>query len=164
MRKLLLMTALMAVVQGAFAQNNCSIKRAYAFYKVHMPGILRKGEDGRNIEPNPYIERTLYLENSGTKAPVVEMVTYNGIAYKPVISRINSNVVSAGKQFSNNEHDFLIKASNGNSLWMVELQPVLETSAAKAGCRNIVVRSKLSGKNCKYYLYKENELATMPAY
>ena len=163
MKKTLLSILCLALAFTCCSQSNCSIKRAYSFFKVHLPGNIPVDENGRPRKMPPNIERFIYVEVAGTKMPLVESVLFNNTAFKTNLTRINGSRVVAGKNAANGQ-DFILTSKKGNTLWKIELQSADENKMVAQGCKNIIIKSKTAGRYCKLYCYKEIELASIPSY
>lgn len=163
MKKILLSISLLAFILVSCAQSNCGIKRAYAFYTVNMPGMVMKDENGREVRPEPNIERFIYIEYTGAKMPLIETILYNNIHYTTTLTRVEGMIVSAGKKVPGGQ-DFTITCSKGNTLWKIDLAAANENAKAKENCKNIILRYKTGNKPCKNYIYKETEITGLPRY
>ena len=141
MKKLLFLFLLSNCVTISFAQTTCSIKRAYAFFTVNMPGMIMKDDKGNDVAPTPAVERFIYVECSGTKAPVIEKVLYNSLPLITTVTRAESSVIAVSKRFEDGQ-DYKLTPAKGYTLWKVELQPVNDQAPVKQGCRNIIIKSK----------------------
>ncbi|MBL0056825.1 MAG: hypothetical protein IPP31_11725 [Chitinophagaceae bacterium] len=162
-RSFLLILVSVFIHGDLFSQSGCGIKKAHAFYTVHMPGTIRVDEQGNQVRPDPLIERVIYLESVGNKMPVSLTVSYDNKTLKASLERVMENEVIAGKTVLN-QTEYRIKATKGYSLWKLQLETAGEKSSAKPGCKRIILRFRSSGKWCKTYLYNERELEGMPRY
>ena len=73
MKIFLFTVILFAIGLTAFGQNNCNIKRGYAFYTISMPGMIMRDDNGNEVPAIPNEERCIYLECKGTKMPLIEI-------------------------------------------------------------------------------------------
>lgn len=163
MKKTLLTIFLFAIVFTSCGQNNCSIKRGYAFYTVSMPGMIMRDDNGNEVAPIPSVQRFIYIECSGTKMPVIETVLYDNISLKTAITSAIGSTVTVGKNFQHGE-DYKLTAARGNQFWKIDLYPVDDKQLVKRQNNNIIIKSKEKSKLCKFYIYKETELMTLPRY
>lgn len=162
MRRLLLFMGFMAVAGCALSQTNCSIKHAYAFYTVSIPGAQIADEQGNPVPPKPNISRLIYVEYSGTKAPEISGVSYNNAALNYTVVKLKDKTVSVGDEVLNPPKR--ITAKKGNSFLLLRLQPQDGKTMPEVDCTNIIIKSKLARKCCNFYVGKEKEFAGLPAY
>ncbi len=153
---------LLAGFSASFGQSNCTIKKAYAWYTVSMPGTQMADENGNPIPPKPNINRIIYVEYSGTKAPEIKSVLYNNTALNYTVLRIKERTVFVGDKEFNLKNK--ITAKKGHSFLQIELQAFEGKTMPDAGCKNIVIKSKTGGRLCKFFLGAEKEFATAPMY
>ena len=154
---------LLTIVLPSFGQNKCNIKKAYAFYTVSLPGAQMVDENGNPIPPKPQIDRFIYFEWIGNGKPNIEMVSYNNKALSATLVAVKGRSAVPGSEFSKN-NKFKIVASKNNSLWKIELQPQEGNSMPEQDCRNIIIKTRVKGKDCTLKLVKETVLETMPRY
>jgi hypothetical protein len=162
MKILFLHILLLTGFSVSFAQVSCNIKKAYAFYSVSMPGAQMADENGNPITPKANITRFVYVEYSGTKMPDIKSVLYNGISLDFSVLRVKEKSVHIGDKKLNPGNT--ITAKRGNSFVQVTLQPFEGNAMPDADCKNIIIKSKLAGKLCKFYLTGEKAFATLPRY
>jgi hypothetical protein len=146
----------------SFAQVTCNIKKVHAFYNVSMPGAQMVDENGNPIPPKPNITRFIYVEYSGTKMPDIKSVLYNGVLLDFSIVSVKEKTVSIGDKEQNPGNT--ITAKKGNTFLKINLQPFEGKTMPDADCKNIIIKSKLAGKLCKFYVTGEKEFATLPRY
>lgn len=164
MRKFFLLIGILATGLFSCAQKGGpAVKKAYAFYTSHMPGMQMVDEKGNRVNPVPTIERVIYLECSGSKEPVLNGILYAGKSMKATLSRISGNMVAVGK-LSEKSHEYTLLAQKGNTLWKVEMETPDVTEGVAADCKSIIIRTKYAGKIYKTFLYQETELYTPPSY
>jgi hypothetical protein len=141
-----------------FAQNAHTIKNANAFYMKIIPGMNMKDDNGNTVNPVPVITRTLYIESK--EKPVLQRVSYNGIAYIPTVSAQDSNTVNAGVTTQGNPVQ--LKPHKGYSIWKVDLVLQNEKDKAPENVNTIALKGKTGKYNFSYTVKKETEL-TAPA-
>ena len=147
----------------AFSQSSCVIKRAYAYYTLSMPGMIFTDDKGNPVDPVPSITRTVFIECSGNKMPVIDNILYNNIPQKNELSRVQGPKVIVGKH-QENGHDFELTGQKGYTLWKVDIYPADENKRVSQDCKNIIIKSRSGKKSCKTILYKETALMPMPRY
>lgn len=145
-----------------FAQSDCSIKKAYAYYNASMPGTQMVDENGNPITPKPNITRFIYVEYSGTKMPVIKAVLYNGEEISFSVTTIKEKIVWAGDKELN--PDKRITAKKGNTLLKINLNMDGEKPIPETGCKSIVIKTKKKNGTCVFKLVKESEFLTLPRY
>ena len=163
MKKAFLIATLSAGILSSFAQTKCNIKKAYAFYTVNMPGVQMVDENGNPVTPVPQIERFIYLEWKGVKAPEIENVYYNTSNFTMSLTKVEGNSISVGEKWGNNQPR-TIKSSIGYSLWKIEVSPVEDKIPVAIDCKNILLKIKSAGKSCAYKIFKESQVAGLPRY
>jgi hypothetical protein len=162
MKILLLHIFLLTGFSVSFAQVNCNIKKAYAFYNVSMPGAQMVDENGNPVRPKANITRLIYVEYSGTKMPDIKAVLYNGVSLNFSVVGVKEKTVSIGDKELNQGKTITVK--KGNFFLQINLQPFEGKAMPDADCKNITIKSKLAGKLCKFYVTGEKEFATLPRY
>ena len=162
MKILFLHIILLAGFSASFAQSNCTIKKAYAWYNVSIPGAQMVDDNGNPIPPKANITRFIYVEYSGTKVPEIKSVLYNNVALNYTIIKVKEKTVSVGDNKLNPKNT--ITAKKGNSFLKINLQPFEGKTMPETGCKNIIIKSRVSGKLCKFYVTTENAFATLPMY
>lgn len=146
-----------------FGQTNCNIKKAYAYYSVSLPGAQMADENGNPIPPKPIINRVIYIESIGTTKPDIKTVLYNNTALVFTIEKVKEKTVSVGDKTETNSI-ITITAKKGNTFWKLDLQPMGDKQMPETNCRNIIIKSRVTNKICRFYVYKETQFATFPRY
>ncbi len=162
MKLLILSSLFLTATFYCFAQNAGTIKKAYAYYSVSMPGMQMADENGNPIDPKPNITRFIFVEYSGTKMPDIKEVLYNASQLSFSIVDVKEKTVSIGDKTLNPNNS--ISAKKGNSLLKIELQPADGKTMPDTACKNIIIKSKLGSKLYKFYVTGEKQFATLPRY
>ena len=162
MKPLIISCLFLTATFHCFAQSNCNIKKAYAYYNVSMPGTQMVDENGNPIPPKPNITRLIYVEYSGTKMPDIKAVLYNSTSLSFSAVAITAKTISVGYKELNPNNK--ITAKKGNNLLEIRLQPEEGKTMAETGCRNIIIKSKQGSKLCKFYVTGEKEFFSLPNY
>jgi len=162
MKILFLHIFLLTGIPVSFAQGNCNINKAYAWYNVSMPGVQMVDENGKPIPPQANITRFIYIEYNGSKMPEVKSVLYNCVSFDFSVVGVKEKTVSIGDKKLNPGKT--ITAKKGNTFLQINLQPFEGKTMPEAACKNIIIKSKLAGKLCKFYVAGEKEFATLPRY
>lgn len=161
--KSLITTLLFGVVTSfCFAQSSGTIKKAYAYYNVSMPGIQMVDENGNPVTPKPNVTRFIYVEYSGIKMPDIREVLYNGSKLSFSIVPIKEKMVSIGDKALNPNNS--ITAKKGNSFLKVVIHPEDGKAMPETACKNIIIKSKLAGKIYRFYVTGEKQFLTPPMY
>jgi hypothetical protein len=161
MRTILLCLFLSGCFSVSLAQNNCTVKKGTAYYTSSIPGAQRVDENGNPVPPKPIITRFIYLEYSGTKAPEIKTATYGGVELSFMTIAIKEKSIFPDKEQNPAE---VIKAKKGNSLIKIALEPKEGKTMPATGCKSIIVKYKSAGKLCRFYLFSEKQLETLPMY
>ena len=162
MKPLIVSVLLLIASLNSFAQTDLSIKKAYAFYNVSMPGMQMADEHGNPITPKPNINRFIYIEYSGAKMPDIKAVLYKGAAMSFSVTPITAtNIFVGDKKISPN---YSITAKKGNKLLKIDLQPEEGKAMPEVVCKTIVIKSKQGSKLCKFYVMGEKQFSSPPAY
>ncbi|MBL7703751.1 MAG: hypothetical protein JNM14_15995 [Ferruginibacter sp.] len=161
MKTILLGLFLSGCFSVSFAQNNCSVKKGTAYYTSSIPGAQMADENGNPVPPKPVITRFIYLEYSGIKVPAIKSVSYNGVELSLTVISVKEKTAFPDKEQNPGE---VIKAKKGNSLLKIDLQPEEGKTMPATGSKSIIVKYKTSGKLCRFYIFSEKRLETLPMY
>jgi hypothetical protein len=162
MKTVFLYILLLTGFSVSFAQIPSNIKKAYAWYNASMPGAQMADENGNPIPPKANITRFIYVEYSGTKIPEIKSVIYNGVSLDFSVLNVKEKTIPIGDKKLNPGKT--ITAKKGNSFLQINLQPFEGKTMPEANCKNIIIKSKVAGKLCKFYVTGEKEFATLPRY
>ena len=145
-----------------FAQSSGTIKRAYAYYNVSMPGIQMVDENGNPVTPKPNVTRFIYVEYKGIKMPDIKNVLYNRSPLSFSLVNVKEKTVFIGDRTFNPNNS--ITARKGYSLLKIDIHPEDGKAVPETACKNIVVKSKLGGKIYRFYVSSEKQYLTPPMY
>ena len=162
MKPFILSFLLFAATVNSFAQTDYSIKKAYAYYNVSMPGMQMVDENGNPITPKPNITRFIYVEYSGSKMPDIKAVLYNAAVLSFSVVSVIEKTVSVGDKKIN--PNYSITAKKGNKLLKIDLQPEEGKAMPDTDCKSIIIKSKQGSKLCKFYVTGEKQFSSLPAY
>ena len=162
MKKFFLYIVLLTGFTSTYAQTNCTVKKANAYYNVSMPGVQMADENGNLIPPKPYITRFIYVEYSGAKAPEIKSVLYNNVLLNHTVAKVKGRTVSIGDKELNSNNT--ITAKKGNSFLKINLQLFEGEKVPETDCKNIIIKSKVAGNICKFFVGSEKEFAAPPRY
>ena len=162
MKIFLLPIFLLSGFSSALAQTGCTIKKAYAWYTVSMPGNIMTDENGNRIQPLPNITRFIYAEYSGTKMPAIKSVLYNKTALDFTVEKVKEKTVFIGDKNLNPGKILTVK--KGNSFLKINLQPFEGKKMPDIDCKSIIISGKIAGKPCTNYIAVEKPFETLPGY
>jgi hypothetical protein len=162
MKSIIISCLFLTAAFKSHAQSCGSIKKVYAWYNVSMPGIQMMDDNGNPITPKPNITRFIYVEYSGAKIPDIKGVVYGGTELLFSVVTIKDRTVWIGDKKLNPNNG--ITAKKGNTLLKIDLQPADGKAMPDANCKGIVIKSKVAGKICRFYISSEKEFATPPNY
>ena len=145
------------------SQHLCSVKHAYSFYTVNMPGMIPIDDKGNPLPVAPSVERTIYLECSGIRMPVIDSILFDNVLMKTNVSRVSGTTIIFGKRVENGQ-DFGITCRKGYTLWKVAVYPANPDHTVNQDCRNIVIKTWNAGRSCRLNLNREIQLMGLPRY
>ena len=163
MKKIFLAAIFLYIGLSSFSQTNCSIKKGYAFYTVIVAGIAMVDENGNTINPEPNLNRFIYIVCSGTKKPKIVNVMYDKKPYSVVVSSVTGSSVIPGDDIGNNK-EHKISTKKNNRIWKIEIQSSVDNKIAVQDCKNIIIKLKGTDRTCTFKLLKETQLMTLPRY
>lgn len=162
MKTLIISCLFLSAAFNSFAQNCGNIKKVYAYYNVSMPGTQMVDENGNPVNPKPNITRFIYVEYSGTKIPDIKTIVYGGKELSFSVVNVKDKTVWIGDKELNPNNSITVK--KGNRLLKIDLQPASGKTMPDADCKSIVIKSRVGGKLCRFYVSSEKEFATLPSY
>jgi hypothetical protein len=119
------------------------IHKAQAFYTVTIPGMARRDENGNTINPEPVINRFIYIECQYNGKPKIDSVFYNGILFKASIADKEETDLKIGVK-NNDGYPVTFNPKKGNHIWKVYLeQQGTGKALAHKALKKIVVKGKL---------------------
>jgi hypothetical protein len=160
MKKLIAIVLLFGAVY-CNAQNK--VQRAQAFFTVSIPGIQLTDENGNRINPEPIVERFIYLECKFSCKPKIDSVLYNGIWFAPSVADKEEIVSNIGIN-KNNGVPVLLKPKKGNHIWRIDLVQPGSKILQHESVKKILIKGKLDKTKFNYTIYTETELSTPDRY
>lgn len=148
---------------SVFAQHAPKIQRGYAFYTMSTPGMIMQDDNGKHIDPIISIDRFIYVECPGTKAPDIRTVLYNNMAYTATVRKANDIPVQVGKN-SETSKEIVLRPAKSSSLWKLELQLNTRDKKIPGEVKHIVIQGKYNKRLYTFDLYKETRLWTPERY
>ncbi len=162
MRNIAGILSFVLVINSCQAQV-CRIQKAQAFYTVLMPGTQRADENGNPVDPEPIIERFIYIECRFNGKPKIDSVFYNGISFMASIEDKEEATLKIGiRREDGKPASFLPK--KGNHVWKINLQQASGNTLKHAELKKIIVKGKLAKIKFSYILTSETELITPDRY
>jgi hypothetical protein len=128
-----------------------------------VAGTAMADENGNTIDPQPFINRFIYLECRFAGKPKIDSVLYNNVFFIPVSDTTAAKTVQAGIKKINGKPVNLV-AKKGNYLWRVELQQSNEKPVTPKMVKKITIKGKLNKTKFVYTLDTEIELTTPDRY
>ena len=95
--------------------------------------------------------------------PLIETVLYEDVPCKATLTRETGATVTVGKNVAHNE-DFKLTARNGYQFWKIALYPVDDKQMIKQQNNYIIIKTREKKRLCKFYIYKETQLLSLPRY
>ncbi len=161
MKKLLGILQLVIMANCTNAQYR--IQNAQAFFTVSMPGIQMKDDNGNPIDPEPIIDRFIYIESNFKGKPKVDSVLYNGFLLMPAVSDKEETITKIGIRKANGKPVTMI-AKKGNHIWRIDLHQINGNTLKYEALNKIIIKGKLAKIKFSYTLTTETELATPDRY
>jgi hypothetical protein len=96
-------------------------KNAFAYYKAHLPGMIKFEDENNKIPPKINIERFIYIECKIKSKPLIEKVLYNNKELKITESVLVGPKVNIGLK-TNAEFPTILKASKNKIFWILKLE------------------------------------------
>jgi hypothetical protein len=149
-------------ISWSFAQSTCAIKKAGAYFNVSLPGIQMVDDNGNPVPVKPIINRFIYVEYTGLKMPEIKAVLYNGSELSFNVIGLKEKTVQIGDKGLNPNNSFSVK--KGNSMLKIELQYKEGKTIPDRDCKSIVIKSKIVGRTCRFYVIGEKEFRSFPSY
>jgi hypothetical protein len=158
MKKIILLIVwVVAVGKNSFSQTN-KIQKAWAFITESMPGMAMADENGNTINPQPVIQRFIYIETNYKTAPKVDTVIVNGVAYKSAFTAVSDAKHKAGLMYTSSNPVYIIP-KKGNKLWRIDLQAADNSMPVYGKLKKIIVKGKLGATTFNCSITQEQRLA-----
>jgi len=147
---------------SCIAQTN-AIQKAWAFYTISLPGREQTDLDGKNIKPQPVIERFIYIETNSKNKPAIDSVLYNSVLFITTIDSIKEKKITAGINAATGK-PVVISPKKGNRVWMISLQQANGMVIAHEQLKKIVLKCRLGKASIKQVIANETQLTTPDRY
>ncbi len=164
MKKLLGICFILLFFYGCNAQTY-RIQKAQAFYTVTIPGMAMSDENGNRINPQPIINRFIYLECKYSGKPKIDSVFYNSIFFKASLADKEETALKIGIK-NTTGYPVTLNPKKGNHIWKVYLEQQQGTGKALAQetIKKIVVKGKLDKIKFSYSITEETQLSVPDSY
>jgi hypothetical protein len=141
----------------------CRVQKAQAFFTVSFPGTQFADEQGNKINPEPIVERYIYLECKCKVKPAIDAVLYNGILFTASVAdkEEQSNNIGIKK---NNGKPILLNAKKEDHVWRIDLTQAGGKTLQHDLVKKIIIKGKLDKIKFTYSINTETELSTPDRY
>ena len=158
MKKLLALFTLVILFCSCNAQIY-RIQKAQAFFTASMPGMAMQDENGNTINPEPIIERFIYIECRFNGKPKIDSVFYNGILFTATVADKAETSINIGIK---KESGVTIKLvpKKGNKIWKIDLQQTSGVTLQHALLKKIILKGRLDEIKFAIAIYSETQLST----
>jgi nitrogen fixation protein FixH len=158
MKKITGFCCIMMFFMASNAQNY-RIQNARAFYTVTIPGMARSDENGNTINPEPVINRFIYMECKYNSKPKIDSVFYNGILFKASIADKEDTVLKIGIK-NDTGYPVIFNPKKGNHIWKVYLeQQGTGKALAHDTIKKIIIKGRLDKVKFNYVITEEIQLS-----
>jgi hypothetical protein len=148
----------LCVVTLATTAQTYKIQKAWAFVTESMPGRVMQDESGNTINPQPIIQRFIYIETNSKNPITADSVWYNGTLYTTTATLITQAKHQAGIIYTDGKPVF-ISPKKGNRLWRIDVQPATpQKFTAAATVKKIIVKGKLGNNRFTQTITAETRL------
>ena len=162
MKRIAATLSLLLIFCTTYAQSY-RIQKASAFVKVSTPGMIFRDESGNTVQPEPIIERFIYLECSSGVKPSIDSVFYNGTLFSASIAKTGETSVDIGIK-KENGLPVKLTPKKGNQLWKIELQQSTDKPLRPELVKKIIIKGMLDKQKFCYTVLTETELSTPDRY
>jgi hypothetical protein len=135
------------------------IQKAQAFYTVSFPGMAMKDENGNTINPEPIIDRFIYIECRFNGKPKIDSVFYNGILFTAAVADKAETAVTVGIKSENGKPVKFIP-KKGNKVWKVYLTVAAGNTLPHEAVKKIIIKGRLDKIKLTTAIYLETQLTT----
>ena len=135
------------------------IQKAQAFYTVSFPGMAMKDENGNTINPQPIIDRVIYIECRFNGKPTIDSAFYNGILFTAAVTDKAETAVTVGIKSENGKSAKFIP-KKGNKVWKIYLKQASGNTLPHEAVKKIIIKGKLDKTKFTFAIYSETQLST----
>jgi hypothetical protein len=135
------------------------IQKAQAFYTVSFPGMAMTDENGNTINPQPIIDRFIYIECRFNGKPKIDSAFYNGILFTAAVADKAETDATIGIKSENGK---LVKfiPKKGNKVWKIYLTQVAGNTLPNEAVKKIIIKGRLDKIKFTTAIYLETQLST----
>ena len=139
------------------------IQKAQAFYTISFPGMAIKDENGNTINPQPIIDRFIYIECRFNGKPKIDSVFYNGILFTALVADKAETAATIGIK---NENGSPVKfiPKKGNKVWKIYLTQVAGNTLPHEAVKKIIIKGRLDKMKFTAAIYLETQLSAPDRY
>ena len=161
--KKLMAILILAVWCGSCAAQNFRIQKVQAFYTVTMPGMARADENGNTIDPQPIIDRFIYMECAGSIKPKIDALYYGGTLFAATIQDKAITELNVGvNKLTGKAIQFVPK--KGNKVWKVYIVQNGNVAVPPVNVKNIIIKGSVAKKTFTASVKTETELTAPDRY
>jgi hypothetical protein len=161
MKKIVALLLLFTAIGNCSAQY--SVKKVQAFFTVSMPGMAMQDEQGNTIDPQPVIERFIYIECRFNGKPTIDSVFYNGILFTPAVAAKEETTTRIGINAATGKPVNLLP-KKGNHIWKIDVEQPNGKTLKHQAVKKILIKGKLGKMKFSYTLTAETKLTTPDRY
>jgi hypothetical protein len=158
MKKLLGLLAAVILCSSCDAQIY-PIQKAQAFYTVSFPGMAIKDENGNTINPEPIIDRFIYIECKFNGKPKIDSAFYDGILFTAAVADKAETAITVGIKSENGKPVKFIP-KKGNKVWKVYLTEAAGNTLPHEAVKKIIIKGSLDKIKFTTAIYLETQLTT----
>ena len=133
---------LLAVLFNCSCAQVYRIQKVQAFFTVSIPGMPMADVNGNTIDPQPIVERFIYVECRFNGKPKIDSVFYNGIFFVATVANKEELQQKIGVK-KDTEMPVLLTKKKGNHLWRIDLVQVSGSTLQHNLVKKITIKGRL---------------------
>ena len=150
--------------QNSLCSSNVhQVQKAQAFFTVSIPGMPMVDVNGNTIDPQPIVERFIYVECRFNGKPKIDSVFYNGIFFAATVANKEELQQKIGVK-KDTEMPVLLTKRKGNHLWRIDLVQVNGSTLQHNRVKKITVKGLLDKTKFSQTIAVETEIQTPDRY
>jgi hypothetical protein len=135
------------------------IQKAWAFYTVTIPGMAMRDENGNRINPEPVINRFIYIECRYNAKPKIDSVYYNTILFAASVADKEESIQKIGVR-NNDGQPVMINSKKGNHVWKITLtQQGDDKGLTHEAIKKITIKGRLDKVKFSHFVNEEIQLS-----
>ncbi|MGG9962622.1 hypothetical protein [Ferruginibacter sp. SUN106] len=139
------------------------VQSAKAFFTSSMPGMQRVDANDNKIDPEPIIERFIFLETRFNGKPKIDTVWYNNILFSATIADKEEAAKMVGVK-KNTGTTISLAPKKGNHFWRIDVAQADGHTLKHDAVKKIIIKGKLDKTKFSYTITTETELAAPDRY